>query len=89
MSFIEASENPPKRRTEGKLEKLLKALPADEADALEAVLKDAVRWTAVAVSRVIADERGTHPDVPEDLFKVSDKTVFRWREAEQRLVNGL
>lgn len=88
MSFSEALENKPVQKYDTKLTRLLRDLPGPEADALELLLQDGSR-KHVHISRIIREEEANHPDLDPNLFRISDKSVARYREDAYSLVTGL
>lgn len=88
MSFTEALENKPVQKYNTKMTRLLDALPADEADALDLLLADGTRGHTY-ISRIIKTEGDSHPDIDQNLFSISDKAVSKYREDAFRLVSGL
>lgn len=89
MAFADAITNPPVKKYRTVLTKLLDALPGEEADALDLMLQNEDRYGHTFVSNAIKAEGPNHPDLDQNLFTISDKTVARWREAAFRQVNGL
>lgn len=92
MSFSDAVDSIDIRVTNSKLERLLTALDAKEADALRELLKRA-DLSAGKVVRIIREEGANQSKVPQDYFKVSDKTIYRWRDDHEvprkAIVTGL
>lgn len=89
MAFADAIKNPPVKKYRTKLTVLLDSLPGEEADSLDMLLQNPDRYGHTYVSRAIELERVNHPDIDPELFRISDKTVARWREDAFRQVNGL
>lgn len=87
MSFAVALKNRPVQKYSTKMTRLLAALPGEESDALDLLLQDGSR-THIYISKIIKAEEENHPDIDPNLFRISDKSVAKYRN-DAFNVNGL
>ena len=91
MSFVTAAQNAKTIAARNKIDRLLSALPADEAQGLEELLTNR-GLSLEKVSAIIREEgESALPGVPACYFDVSPSAVKRWRNTNLPVstVNGL
>lgn len=89
MSFTSAVQKVEIATARNKIDRLLLALPEEEATALRNGLLCNRELSLDKTSKIIRGEAQNFKDIPADYFDVSTSAVKRWRDNTLTAVNGL
>lgn len=89
MSFATAAQNAKTLAARNKIDRLLSALPSEEAQGLTELLTNR-GLSLEKVSQIIREEGDAALlDAPAEYFDISPSAVKRWRNTNLNIVNGL
>lgn len=89
MSFATAAQNAKTLAARNKIDRLLSALPSEEAQGLTELLTNR-GLSLEKVSQIIREEGDAALlDAPAEYFDISPSAVKRWRNNNLNIVNGL